>query len=202
MAMGQFSADVVVTGVDPYGLGQWCWMKVGLGEKKTWIVMTYQPSGSRSTNSAGTTVQEQHERYFEVRGDMRSARSIFVDQLIAQLVVWKNSDANIILIVDFNENAYTSCITKQLALLDLNFNEQCLRCNGVHIPPTFRDGVIPIDAIYATAGIKCVNVFILPHKGGIGDHECFILDSTSSSIIGTKSSSTLSDVLQEDFFVN
>jgi hypothetical protein len=149
-------------------------MKVGSGEKKTWMVMTYQLSGSSSTNPTGTTVQEQHEQYFEARGDMRSARSILFDQLIAQLVVWK-----IILLGDFNENVYTGCIAKRLALPDLNFNMQCLRCTSVHISPTFRDGVILIDAIYATAGIKCVNAFILPHKGGIRYHWCFILNFTS-----------------------
>ena len=65
MAMGWFSAEVVETGVDHYGLGRWCWMKVGSGDKKTQIVMAYQPSGSSSSNSAGTTVREQHEQYFE-----------------------------------------------------------------------------------------------------------------------------------------
>jgi hypothetical protein len=56
MAMGRFSAEVLETGVDPYGLGRWCWLKVGSGDKKTRIVMAYQPSGSRLSNSAGTTV--------------------------------------------------------------------------------------------------------------------------------------------------
>jgi hypothetical protein len=35
MAMGRFSAEVVERGVDHYGLGQWCWMNVGSGDKKT-----------------------------------------------------------------------------------------------------------------------------------------------------------------------
>jgi hypothetical protein len=65
MAMGRFSAEVVESGVDLYGLGRWCWLKVGSGDKKTRIVMAYQPSGSKSSNSAGTTVREQNERYFE-----------------------------------------------------------------------------------------------------------------------------------------
>ncbi len=57
------------------------------------------------------------------------------------------------------------------------FSEQCLQCTGIHIPPTFRDGIIPINAIFATAGIKCVNAYILPHKGGVSNHRCFILNS-------------------------
>jgi hypothetical protein len=29
MAMGRFSAEVIETGVDPYKLGHWCWLRVG-----------------------------------------------------------------------------------------------------------------------------------------------------------------------------
>jgi len=65
MAMSLFSAEVVETGVDHYGLGWWCWMRVSSGDKKTQIVMAYQPSSSSSSHSAGTMVREQHERYFE-----------------------------------------------------------------------------------------------------------------------------------------
>jgi hypothetical protein len=84
---------------------------------------------------------------------------------------------------DFNENVYTGQIAKCLAQADLNFSEQCLGCTGMHILPTFRDGVMPINAVYATAGIEFVNVHILPHKGGIGDHRCFIIYFSSSSVI-------------------
>ena len=76
--------------------------------------------------------------------------------------------------------------SKRLEQSDLNFSEQCLGCTRMHIPPSFRDGIIPIDAVYATAGVECVNMYILPHKGGIGDHRCFIIDFSSSSVIGTK----------------
>jgi hypothetical protein len=70
MAMGRFSAEVIELGVKPTGLGHWCWLKVSAGEKKTRIVMAYQPSGSKSANSAGTTVREQHEQYFKARGNL------------------------------------------------------------------------------------------------------------------------------------
>ena len=89
------------------------------------IVMVYQPSGSRSSNTAGTMVQEQHKQYFEARGDLRSAKAIFFDQLITQLVVWKATDADIILLGDFNENVYSGRIAKCLEQSDLNFSEQC-----------------------------------------------------------------------------
>jgi hypothetical protein len=54
MAMRCFSAEFVQSGVDPSNLGCWCWLKVGSGNKSTRIVMAYQPSSSKSTNSVGT----------------------------------------------------------------------------------------------------------------------------------------------------
>jgi hypothetical protein len=106
--------------------------------------------------------------------------------LIAQLIIWKHTDLDIILFGDFNENMYTGRIAKRLALPDLVLSKQCLQSTGMHVPQTFRDGTVPIDAIFATAGIECINAYILPHKSGVGDHQCFILDFTSSSVIGTK----------------
>jgi hypothetical protein len=52
MAIGCCSTEVIKTRVDPYRLGRWCWLRVGSGDKKTRIVMAYQPSGSKSTYSA------------------------------------------------------------------------------------------------------------------------------------------------------
>jgi hypothetical protein len=65
-------------------------------------------------------------------------------------------------------------------------NQAMLSVYGNTHTPTFRDGTVPIDAIFATSGIECINAYILPHKGGVGNHRCFILNFTSSSVIGTK----------------
>jgi hypothetical protein len=111
------------------------------------------------------TVREQCKWYFEACGDLRPARSIFYEQLIAQLIVWKHTYTDIILLDDFNENVCTGQISKCLTLPDLMLSKQCLQCMGMQVPPTFRDDTVPIDAIFATAGIKCINAYILPHKG-------------------------------------
>ena len=95
-------------------------------------------------------------------------------------------DSDIILLGDLNENIYSGQIAKRLSLPDLLLPKEFLQCTGLHIPPTFQDGTVPIDAVFATSGIECVNVYILSHKGGVGNHRCFILDFISSSMIGTK----------------
>ncbi len=43
MAMGRFSAEKIETGVDLYGLGRWCWLRVGSGEKKTELAWLINP---------------------------------------------------------------------------------------------------------------------------------------------------------------
>jgi hypothetical protein len=115
MAMGCFSAEVIETGVVPYGLGQWCWFRVGSEDKKTRIVVAYQPSGSKLTYSTGTgtTVREQHKWYFEARGNLQPARTIFYEQLIAQLIIWKHTDLDIVLLGDFNKNIYSGSLRYQ-----------------------------------------------------------------------------------------
>ncbi len=157
MAMGRFSAEVMELGVDPSSLGHWCWLKVGSGNKKTRIVMAYQPSGSKSANSAGTTVREQHERYFEARGNLRSAHTIFFEQLIAQLIVW-NIPIPILFSVMILMRTY---ILGTFSNASHN-QPQCSASNVSNVPafispPKFRDGTIPIDAIFSTARIECVN---------------------------------------------
>ena len=112
-------------------------MKVGSGDKTTRIFMAYQLSVSNLSNSAGTTVWEQHEQYFKSRGDLRSACRIFFEPLITQLVNWKQTDSDIILLGDFNENIYSGRIAKRLLLPDLLLTKQCLQCAELHIPPTF-----------------------------------------------------------------
>jgi hypothetical protein len=67
MAMRTIAPEVVDKGVDTTGLGQWCWMCIGSGRKKTRIVTSYQPSNSG--HSVGTTVKDQQECYFQSIGD-------------------------------------------------------------------------------------------------------------------------------------
>ena len=87
---------------------------------------------------------------------------------------------------DFNENVYTGMYAKRLAKPDLNMTEQCLKTTKHHLPATFDGGSRPIDAVFATAGVVCVNACLLTKYGGIGDHQSFILDFTPASLIGEK----------------
>jgi hypothetical protein len=102
-----------------------------------------------------------------------------------QLIKWKQIDDDIILLGNFNENIYSGHLSWHLATVDLNFAELCQKHTGKQIPLTRCSGSIPIDGIFATSGIDCINAFILQHYGGVGDHHCIIMDISLDSMIGT-----------------
>ena len=47
----------------------------------------------------------------------------------------------------------------------------------------FCTGSAPIDGIFVTPGIDCINAFLLPHLEGVGDHRCFIMDLSLEFVI-------------------
>ncbi len=159
MAMNLISTEVQNTRVDSTGLGRLCWIHLESGQCKTRIVMAYQPSNS-SRSSAGATVKDQQSQYFCARGDARSPRTIFFEQLITQQLLWKSIDNDIVLLGNFNKNVYTGCFAARLSADYFNFVELCRKHTSILTPPTHRRGRAPIDGIFPTPGITCVNAFI------------------------------------------
>ena len=82
MALDRVSAHVIDTGADYTGLGRWSWILLGSGDCRTQVVSAYQPC-TPPKSWKGFTVFEQHQRYFEPKGDFRSPRTIFYEHLWA-----------------------------------------------------------------------------------------------------------------------
>jgi len=99
---------------------------VGLGKVKTRIIMAYNPC-EPGKNANGTTVFEQHERYFDQKGVFTSPRTLFYDQLTDQLLIWERGGEELFLSGDFNKNVYTGRFGKTLAEGDILMTEQCLQ---------------------------------------------------------------------------
>ena len=125
VAIGRFASYVLDVGCDYTGLGRWSWILVISEEKKIRIVVAYQPSASKNKNSKGFTVFEQQERYFESHGDGRSPRTIFYKQLVAQLMIWRQQEEEIILCGDFNEHVYEGRLAQRLGQDDIRLFETC-----------------------------------------------------------------------------
>ena len=86
MALCRLSSYMLDIGVYYTGLGPLSLILVG-SAKKNWVVVSHQPCVPNK-DSKWTTVFEQHQRYFEAKGDGRSSCMIFYEKLVAQLRVW------------------------------------------------------------------------------------------------------------------
>ncbi len=75
-------------------------------------------------------VKDQHSCYFQSLGDARPPRTIFFEQLIVQLALWKTTDNDIILLGNFNKNVYTGRLAQYLFEYNLNFTEMCRQHTG------------------------------------------------------------------------
>jgi hypothetical protein len=184
LAVGRISSFVTEVGVDTSSLGHWSWMYVGGGGKQMGIVTAYQLCNPKQRTTVGKIVWDQHSHYFEAMGEIRDPRTMFKLDLLSLLCRWKASGDEILLIGDFNKNVYTGLLATALAGEDLRVHELCQCTTGIPLPPTHICGRTPIDAIYATAGLVCSVMTLLPGRMGVGDHKLFIMDIKSNSVIG------------------
>ena len=54
----------------------------------------------------------------------------------------------------------------------------------IPVGSTFFQGSKPIDGVWATLDVMVCNASIMPAGYGIGDHRLFVIDFSSSNIIG------------------
>ena len=170
--IGRFASYVTDIGNDSTGLGRWSWIYVGSGGKSTLIITAYQPSKPGNL-TMGQTVCDQHIRYFESRGEVRHPRQMFQADLLLLIRSWKTAGDEIILMGDFNENVYKGNLARSLLHKDIRMSKLCQHMTGSRLPSTHIRGSVPIDAVFATAGISCTAVTLLPHRMGVGDHRLF-----------------------------
>jgi len=109
---------------------------------------------------------------------------MFQADLLHLIRSWKTAGDEIILMGDFNENVYEGNLARNLLHEDFRMSELCQRTTGSRLPNTHIRGSVPIDAVFATAGVSCTAVTLLPHRVGVGDHRVFLLDTESDTLLG------------------
>ncbi len=132
----------------------------------------------------GQAVCDQHTRYFESRGEVRHPRQMFQADLLHLMRSWKTAGDEIILMGDFNENVYEGNLAQHLLHEDIRMSKLCQKTTGSRLPNIHIRGSVPIDAVFATAGILCTAVTLLPHRMGVGNHRVFLLDIESDTLLG------------------
>jgi hypothetical protein len=109
---------------------------------------------------------------------------MFRANLISLLRQWKNAGNEIVLLGDFNANAYTGNLARSLSGDDLRMHKLCQCITGLPLPHTHICGSVLIDAVFCTTGIDGVAVALLPSHIGVGDHRVFMVNVTSASMLG------------------
>ena len=192
MVFGRLSNFVTAKDKDYLGLGRWCYVQVGTGVKKTWLIVAYNPvkpsqAELKRQRRKKSKVWEQHSRYFRKRNDTRDPRYIWLLQIVDQIKRWINAGDEVILMVDVNEDIYTGKLGRRLAADDIRMECLFKKITGDNAPFSHMSGSVdtkPVCAIYATPGIICTNVFQAAHGTGVGDHRLHIYDFDAPSVIG------------------
>ena len=139
VTLDRLSIFVIESGCNNTGLERWLWQLARKGDTRTRVVVAYHPN-KPGPNSKGYIVWEYHEYYFEANGDFTSPRTIFFEQLICLLLLWRIVSEELILCRDFNKNVYNGCIMWRLAKTNLHMSKQCLKLNREHLPAMFAEG--------------------------------------------------------------
>jgi hypothetical protein len=104
--------------------------------------------------------------------------------LLNLLHAWLVTGDEVFLFNNVNEDVYPSPLTGDLARNEFRITALCLCTTGICLPSTHTCSRTPINAVFATSGLVCMAVTLLPSLVGVGDHRVFILDIDSMSLVG------------------
>ena len=82
----------------------------------------------------------------------------FDEDFLAQLSQWLKQGEEIVLMLDMNDNIYTSRFARRLR--KLGFEELFQRTNSAKAPYSHITGSEPICAVFVTQGIDCTGYYI------------------------------------------
>ena len=129
----------------------------------------------RGLDWKGTTVYEQHRRYFRTKGyPVVEPLWNFDKDLLEQLSSWILQGEEVVLMLDMNDHIYKSPFARKL--VEIGFEELFRKTNSADAPHSHAEGSKPLCAVYSTQGIDCRNYFQFRHGTGSGDHRVHGLD--------------------------
>ena len=151
---------------------------------KTRFICGYNPcpSGKKAKKSS----YQQHRRYFiRKEKDRTCPRTRFRQDLIKQLVKWREEGDRLVVCLDTNGDIYRKKLGKALVeTKELDMVEVVGNLTGQKVGATFFRGKDPIDGVWATPDVAITEACVMPVGYGIGDHRMFVVDFLTSSLIG------------------
>ena len=153
-AIEDIAHRVIDQGQDPTGLGRWAWLLLeGKQHHHLRILSVYCPVDSIGPE----TVSEQHRRHlYLVDRDEEPCDAIYKD-LFQAVTEWKDQGDHIVIGIDANEDVRTGDTLNTFWAMGMK--DLVLQAHGHRSPPATcakNHSRQPIDAIFATPGIRLV----------------------------------------------
>ncbi len=147
----------------------------------TRIVMAYHPCAGKTEGLK--TLYQQHMQYIQLRGLSFNPINQFDHNLSKQIKEWRGKGERILVMMDVNDHLMCNKFYTKLKA-HTNMEEFTHKCWGPKEPYTHHAGKLPIDEGYKTPEVEIVNLALLNFAESPGDHQTFVLDISTRSLLG------------------
>ncbi len=170
------------TSVDLRGLGRWCsWLFYCNPTHITRIFLAYPLCAGKTEGLK--TVYRQHMQYIQSRGLSFNPINLFDHNLSKQIKEWRGKGEHILLMIDVNNHPMCNKFYTKLKA-HTNMEEFTHKCWGPKEPYMHHAGKSPIDGRYKKPEVEIMNMALLNFAKSPGDHQSFVLDISTRSLLG------------------
>lgn len=184
LVSGPSAEWVVDTGVDPSGLGRWCWTCFTSTDRRpVTVYVVYRPVRQSRDHALSTYMQ--HSRYLESIRDYTCPRRALLRDLQVELKKRLALGESLIIAGDFNEDVSKGPLY-DLFHSQLGFNEATIHRQTHCTPPaTMNRGTVPVDAVWLSPDLPPIAASWLSVLDSPGDHRASVVDFNLDEFLGT-----------------
>jgi hypothetical protein len=152
-------------GTGPEGLGRWCWQLYrGKDNNLLRVITAYRPNFMDSVQVQTVYIQ-QRRRFLELGQVNREPGQVILDELAIAIHQWKQNGEHIVLMMDANKDVRSGNIKTFLEEMDMR--DEVIAMHGNDAPNTHIDGSKPIDHIFATRAVECIQARYTAFSDGV-----------------------------------
>jgi hypothetical protein len=119
-----------------------------------------------------------------LRGLPFNTVDLFDHDLCKQVKEWMGRGKRVLIMMDINDHPLQNKFYTKLQEQNTELEDFTHKCWGPNEPYTHHSGKTPIDSGYKTLEVKTVNLAILTFVESPGDHQSFVPDVSTRSLLG------------------
>jgi hypothetical protein len=123
-------------------------------------------------------------QYIQLRGLPFNPVDLFDHNLCKQVKEWRGRGKRVLIMMDINNHPLQNKFYTKLQEQNTELEEFTHKCWGPNEPYTHHSGKTPINGGYKTLEVKIVNLAMLTFAESPGDHQSFVLDVSTQSLLG------------------